>query len=83
MEEQQVLNEVEDLFSLRYSGIVIEIHQALQDECRGFNLYEKGHPWDLGEFIKENSSALHNIYSQVNANANSDEALYDEINDYC
>ncbi len=58
-------DDIEDLFQYRYADYFIEIHQLLCDECYGFALYESGHPFDLGEFIKNHSSAFDNICEEI------------------
>jgi len=59
------IEEVEDLFQLEYSELILNIHALLEDECQGHNLYEKGHPWDLNEFFKAYSTGLINIVEKV------------------
>lgn len=80
--EANQLEEVEDLFSLRYSELVIELHQMLQEHCRGYNLYEKGDPWNLGEFIKENSSVMDVIFEEVINHTEGEENPFDDMDDF-
>jgi hypothetical protein len=75
------IEEVEDLFQLRYSELVIEVHQLLEDACQGYNLYERGHPWDLTEFFKDHSSAIDEIAMEVDCMDQKEKDDSDDFNE--